>query len=145
MIFFTDRDLGSSFPQVLSEAGLHVEKHDDHFSDNNTPDDVWLSMVGQNGWFAISRDKHIRYRKNERDAVMQAGVGLFLIVGQAPHRVLAENFVDCIHKIEQFLNRHDPPFIAKVYQPPSEQLLRGSRKKGSVKLYLSHEEWLESV
>ncbi len=145
MIFFTDRDLGALFPQILSEAGLHVKKHDDHFSDNHTPDHTWLSMVGEKGWFAISKDKRIRCRKNERDAVMQAGVGLFLIVGQAPHRVLAENFVDCIHKIEQFLNRHDPLFIAKVYQPPSEQQLRGSRKKGSVKLYLSHEEWLESV
>ena len=41
MIFFADRDLGSSFPQILSDAGIHVERHDDHFP-NNTPDDIWL-------------------------------------------------------------------------------------------------------
>ena len=50
MIFFTDRDLGSLFPKILSDAGIHVEKHDAHFPDN-TPDDVWLPEVGGNGWF----------------------------------------------------------------------------------------------
>ena len=143
MIFFTDRDLGSLFPQILSEAGLPIEKHDDHFSDNNTPDDVWLPMVGRNDdWFAISKDKRIRYRQNELDAVMRAGVGLFLIVGHSNHRALAENFVACINKIEQFLNRHDPPFIAKVYQPAPEQRRRGSRKTGRVELWLSYRDWL---
>jgi len=141
VIFFTDRDLGSLFPQILSDAGIHVEKHDDHFPNNDTPDASWLSEVGRNKWFAISKDKRIRYRQNELNAVMQAGVGLFLVVGKASHREHAENFVTCINKIERFLNKYAPPFIAKVYRPSSEQQRRGSRKKGRVELYLSHEEW----
>ncbi len=142
MIFFTDRDLGALFPRIVSEAGLRVEKHDDHFADNHTSDDTWLRMVGQRGWLAISKDKRIRYRQNERDAVMEAGVGLFLVVGRACHRALAENFVACIHKIQNFLNKHDPPSIAKVYQPPpSKQKRLGSRKKGRVELYLSCADW----
>lgn len=141
MIFFADRDLGLLFPQILSDAGIHVERHDDHFPDN-TPDHIWLPEVGGNGWFVISRDKRIRYRQNELNAVMRAGVGLFLIVGQANHRVLAENFVSCIRKIERFLNRHSPPFVAKVYQPPSEQKRRGSRKTGRVEPWLSNRERL---
>lgn len=145
MIFFTDRDLGSLFPQILSDAGLQVEKHDDHFPDNNTQDDVWLPEIGRRGWLAISKDKRIRYKTNELDAVMRAGVGLFLVVGQASHRDLAENFVECVYKIEQFLNKHHPPFIAKVYRPSSEQKLRGSRKKGTVELWLSHKNWLNRV
>ena len=44
MIFFADRDLGSLFPQILSDAGIHVERHDDHFP-NNTPDDIWLQAT----------------------------------------------------------------------------------------------------
>ena len=142
MIFFTDRDLGSLFPQILSDAGIHVEKHDAHFPDN-TPDDVWLPEVGGNGWFVVSKDKRIRYRQNELNAVMRAGVGLFLVVGHANHRTLAENFVSCIHKIERFLNRHSPPFVAKIYLPPSEQKRRGSRKTGRAELWLSREAWLE--
>ena len=65
------RDLGSLFPQILSNAGLHVEKHDDHFPDRKTPDASWLSEVGRNGWFALSRDKRIRYRPNEQEATMR--------------------------------------------------------------------------
>ena len=68
MIFFTDRDLGEIFPRVLRDAGLTVERHDDHF-DQNTTDDVWLREVGGRGWIAISRNFRIRYQPNERDAV----------------------------------------------------------------------------
>lgn len=142
MIFFTDRDLGASFPRILSEAGLHVEKHDDHFPADSTPDEVWLRAVGERGWLVISKDKRIRYRPNERDAVMRAGVGLFLVVGQASHRALADNFVNCIAKIERFVKTHDPPFIAKVYRPSPQQQQRGSRKTGRVELWLSYEDWL---
>ena len=117
MIFFTDRDLGSVFPQILSDAGLHVEKHDDHFPDNNTPDDLWLPVVGRNGWFAISKDKRIRYRQNELNAMMRAGVGLFLIVGHTSQRALAENFVACIHKIDRFTKKQSPPSLQKSISP----------------------------
>ncbi len=141
MIFFTDRDLGSLFPRILSDAGIHVEKHDDHFP-HNTPDEVWLPKVGGYGWFVVSRDKRIRYRHNELNAVMLAGVGLFLVVGHSNHRTLAENFVSCIHKIDRFLTKHSPPFIAKVYAPPPEQRQRGSRKTGRVELWLSGQAWL---
>ena len=120
MIFFTDRDLGSLFPQILSNAGLHVEKHDDHFPDRKTPDASWLSEVGRNGgWFALSRDKRIRYRPNEQEATMRAGVGLFIIVGQASHQKLAEHFVACVPKITRFLRKHQPPFIAQTSESDS--------------------------
>ena len=142
MIFFTDRDLGSLFPQILSNAGLHVERHDAHFPDD-TPDDVWLPEVGANGWFVVSRDKRIRYRQNELNAVMRAGVGLFLVVGRGNHKTLAENFISCIPKIVRFLNRNSPPFVAKVYRPSSAQVRRGSRKTGRVELWLSNDAWRE--
>ena len=84
MIFFTNRDLGKTFPQVLRDAGLSVEKHDDHF-DQNTLDQVWLSEVGRRGWVAISRNLRIRYQPNERDAVMRSGARLFIVIGKVPH------------------------------------------------------------
>lgn len=30
-VFFTDRDLGEQFPEILAAAGLNVERHADHF------------------------------------------------------------------------------------------------------------------
>jgi hypothetical protein len=142
VIFFTDRDLGKIFPRVLQDAGLTVERHDDHF-DQNTSDAVWLREVGRRGWIAISRNFRIRYQPNEQDAVMRAGTGLFIVVGKVPHHELAENFVATISKIERFLKTNQPPFIARVYRPSAEQIRRGSRKAGRVELWLSYNNWYQ--
>ena len=85
----------------------------------------------------------MRYRPNEIAAVMRSGVPLFLVVGNASHQELAKNFVACINKVERFLSKHSAPFIAKVYQPSSEQKLRGSLKKGRVELWRSYQDWLD--
>ena len=139
MIFFADRDLGALFPRILSDAGLLVVKHDDEFADERTPDEVWLQRVGANGWFAISRDKRIRFRPNERQAVIREGVGLFLVMGNARHEELALNFVDCIGKIERFCDRHKPPFIAGVYRPTPLQRAKQRRPRGRVELLFPKE------
>jgi hypothetical protein len=31
LVFFTDRDLGTLFPEILKDAGFSVERHRDHF------------------------------------------------------------------------------------------------------------------
>jgi len=116
VIFFTDRDLGKTFPKILEASGFQVRRHDDLFQPD-AADEEWLSEVGRNGWFAISRDQHIHYRPNEKEAVIRAKVGLFIVIGKAPHRELAENFVRSRAVIERFAHRHKPPFIAKVYRP----------------------------
>ncbi|HEU4365091.1 MAG TPA: hypothetical protein VFT13_06450, partial [Candidatus Krumholzibacteria bacterium] len=97
--YFTDRDLGNLFPALLSAAGITVKRHDDHFGPA-TPDEAWLRKVGARGWFVLTHDARIRYKPNERDAVMAAGVGLFVLVGTVPHRELAENFVATIRSVE---------------------------------------------
>ena len=135
MIFFTDRDLGSLFPKILLDAGIQVETYNDHFKDNDTSDEIWLSEVGRNKWFAISKDRRIRYRPNERLAVMRAGVGLFIVIGtNATHQELAKNFVASYQKIEAFLEKHNPPFIAKVYRP-SAKGSQGRNQAGRIELW----------
>ena len=72
-VFFIDRGLGSIVvPETLRQAGVHVEIHASHFADN-TPDTVWLSDVGQQGWIVLMKDKHIRSRPHERQALIYAG------------------------------------------------------------------------
>jgi hypothetical protein len=66
-VYFTDRDLGKRFPEILRSAGLAVERHTDHFRDD-TPDDVWLEAVGKNGRIALTHDHRIRYKPNERES-----------------------------------------------------------------------------
>jgi hypothetical protein len=131
-VYFTDRDLGNRFPEILRSHGLKVEQHKDHFAPN-APDEDWLAVVGERGWLALTHDRKIRYKPNERDVVMRNRVALFVIVGKAPFAELAEAFVATIPQIERFLARHAPPFIAKVYRP--SPAIRSSRARGRVELW----------
>ena len=133
-VYFTDRDLGKRFPRFFESAGLTVERHADHFA-HDTPDEAWLEAVGKRGWIALTHDRRIRYKPNERDAVMRHGVALLVIVGKAPFPDLAGSFVNSRSVIEHFLGRHKPPFIAKVYRPSPAEIARRSTAPGRVELW----------
>jgi hypothetical protein len=51
LVFFTDRDLGTAFPEILKRAGLAVERHRDHFPPDCS-DQEWLAEVGKRDWVA---------------------------------------------------------------------------------------------
>ena len=101
-VYFTDRDLGIRFPEILRSAGLTVERHVDHFAPE-TPHEVWLQAIGERGWIALTHNRRIRYTPNERDAVMRRRVALLVIVGTAPYPDLAHAFVATVPRIERFL------------------------------------------
>jgi hypothetical protein len=113
---------------------LTVEWHADHFAPD-TPDEAWLAEVGRRGWIALTHDSRIRYKPNERDAVIRHGVGLLVIVGKAPFADLARGFVATLPSIERFLAGHEPPFIAKVYRPSPDDLRQQKNAPGRIELW----------
>ena len=134
IVFFTDRDLGSRFPETLAAAGLTVERHQDHFA-HDCADEVWLRSIGERGWVVLTHDRRIRYKPNELRAVMQYGVALLVIVGKAPHSELAHAFVATLPPIRRFLARNSPPFIGKVYRPSPSEVTRNPIAPGRVELW----------
>jgi hypothetical protein len=134
--YFTDRDLGKRFGEILKASGLTVERHVDHFAPD-TPDQVWLAEIGKRGWVALTHDRRIRYKPNERDAVIRHGLALLVIVGDAPFPELAHAFVATIPRIEQFLASHQPPFIAKVYRPAPDTTAPRRAEPGRIELWYS--------
>jgi hypothetical protein len=130
-IFFTDRDLGKQFPALLRKAGISVERHADHFPDD-AKDEDWIAEVGKRGWCVVTHDKRIRYKSNELAAVKRAGIAMFVLSGKVPHSVLAQNFINTIDRIEAFLVKHKPPFIAKIYLPATGELMRRPNAAGRV-------------
>ena len=134
VVYFTDRDLGKQFPQILSAAGLQVQRHADHFA-HNAPDEEWLATVGAKGWIALTHNSRIRYTANEREAVIAHGVRLLVIVGHAPYHALAKSFVATRERVEAFLTRHEPPFIAKVYRASPSELEKNPDAPGSIQLW----------
>jgi hypothetical protein len=134
LVFFTDRDLGKRFPEILSDAGLTVERHADHFAPD-CPDEVWLKEVGRHGWIAVTHDKRIRYKPNELAAVVRHRVRLLVVVGKAPYPELAATFVNTVPKIAAYIAAHPAPWIAKVYRPDSAALARQPDASGQVTLW----------
>jgi hypothetical protein len=81
VVFFTDRDLGNRFPDILSSAGLSVERHSDHFEPAG-PDEKWLAVVGAKRWVAVTHDSRIRYKPNELEAVVRHNVRLLVVMAK---------------------------------------------------------------
>lgn len=133
-VFFTDRDLGLTFPSILRGAGLTVERHADHFSHNCT-DEEWLATVAARGWVAVTHDARIRYKPNELAAVVRHKVALLVVVGKAPHAELARSFANTAPQIRRFLSAHHPPLIAKVYRPSPAEVGRNRQAPGRIELW----------
>lgn len=121
--FFTDRDLGKRFPDILAKAGLQVIRHHDLFQPGGS-DEEWLEYVGKNDCVAVTHDGRIRYKPNELSAVVEHRVSLLVVIGKVPFLELADNFVRSIGRIERFLDQNEPPVIAKVRRPTPADLLR---------------------
>ncbi len=133
-VFFTDRDLGKRFPEILRAAGLPVERHADHFA-HDCPDEDWLKEIGQRGWIAISHDGRIRYKPNERDAVIRHRVALLVVIGKVPYPELARAFVATQGRILRFIQQHQPPYIAKVYRPVATEAAKDPVAPGRIELW----------
>ena len=138
-VYFTDRDLGTLFPDILRNAGLAVERHADHFV-HNASDELWIAEVSRRGWVALTHNRRIRYVPNERQAVIDHRASLLVIVGHAPFPDLAHAFVVTLPRIERFIERHDPPFIAKVYRPSPADTARRPNAPGRIELWYPREQ-----
>jgi len=129
LVFFTDRDLGAVFPEILRAAGLAVERHRDHFAPD-CPDEDWLAEIGRRDWVALTHD--IRYKPNELATVIQHRVRLLVIVGKAAFPDLAASFVATRRRIEAFLEDAPRPVIAKVYRATPAELAENAAAAGRI-------------
>jgi PIN domain-containing protein len=134
VVFFTDRDLGLQFPAILRDAGIHVERHIDHFS-STCADVVWLRETARQGWIALTHDLRIRYKPNELAAVIEHKASLLVVMGRAPYPELARSFVNTLNAIVKFVARHPPPMIGKVYRAAPADLAKNPRTSGRVELW----------
>ena len=134
LLFFTDRDLGARFPDILLAAGLEVRRHRELFPPD-CPDEVWLEAVGGKGWIAVSHDTRIRYKPNELAAVVRHRVRLLVIIGKAPYPQLAMHFVATAPRVAEFVAQHAAPWIAKVYRPSAAELAKNQDAPGTVSLW----------
>lgn len=136
--FFTDRDLGKTFPRILREGGLSVERYADHFAERNVPDEEWIAFSGRTRWVAISHDRNIRSDPVAIRSVMENGARLFIVRGKnltGPEK--AEVFVSALRSVYRILEEQQAPFIATVRRSVG----LGGIVKPDVRLNLTYEDW----
>jgi hypothetical protein len=107
--------MGRQIAAALLEAGVDAITHDSIFSEQDTPDEVWLTRAGNEGWVVLTKDKLIRKRPIERRALLAAGVRAFVFSGGNLSGVeMAESIVRALSRILKIISNTPPPFIARI-------------------------------
>lgn len=89
-----------------------------------SPDREWLTRAGSEDWVVILRDKRIRRRPGERDALRKAGVRAFVLTGAGNYTrwqimaLLTARWA----AIERVALEHSGPYIYSVTQGGVERL-----------------------
>ena len=114
-VFFVDRCLGRKIVEALRAEGLRVESHEDHF-DDSAEDTHWIKKVGSKKWVALTKDSKIAKKQHERRAVIDANLRIFTLSNaNLTGDQMIELFKKNLRNIGRFLNKHEAPFIACVY------------------------------
>lgn len=111
-VFFVDRSIGRHIAvTALRDAGYEVIAHDERFS-QDTPDEEWLPEAGRNGWIVITRDKMIRRRQNELEAMCVAKVVAFVVTaGNATGEEIAAILVKHADRMVALAKGARPPAV----------------------------------
>ena len=119
---------GKQVAAALRDAGLKVETHATWFR-HDTPDEIWLTVVGYFEWVVLKRDKGIGKNVIELDALLDAGVKSFVMAsGQLKDVENAAIFIQSLSKIFEMIDANDFPFIAKVFRDSKVNLWKTKPK-----------------
>ena len=78
-------------------------------------DEIWLPLVGKNGWVLLTADKRIRYNLLEKRALDKNRVREFVFAsGNMSGQEMAEALEQGIRKMLRMCTRIDPPFVAAI-------------------------------
>ena len=114
---FLDRNLGKHvISERLRSERIAVEIHDDHLPPD-APDEDWIALVGSKNWLAITKDKNIRYRSAELDAIRRHSARVIVIrMKNATGPEIAEMLVTGRNRITSFAAKTPSPFVAGIYK-----------------------------
>lgn len=112
---YLDRNLGKHvIAGALRAVGIAVEVHDDHLA-ANAPDEEWISLVGRTQWLAITKDKNIRYRAAELEAIKEHGAKVLVVRAKnATGQDIADILIKANVQIQRFAQTHPAPFVAGI-------------------------------
>ena len=112
-MIFIDRSIPRSVADELRRASDEPVIYLDERFPPGTPDREWLAAAGREGWLVISRDKRIRRRPGERQAILANDVGCFILGWRK--NLTREEYVDVLvrslHEMRALFAETPRPFI----------------------------------
>jgi hypothetical protein len=112
--FLLDQNLIPGLARGMAAFGEGVTQLTDHFAPD-TEDVEWPRIIGERGWFLVTRDEAIRFHPAEREAFRRYDVGAFLLGGENRSRwELVEQLVRNRTAMREYAGRTRRPFMAKV-------------------------------
>jgi PIN like domain len=129
--FFLDRSLGRvAVPMLLRAAGWNLVTLAEHYGvpqDEQVADTKWIQDAATFGWPILMKDKRIRYRPAEIDAVIQYEAQCFVITrGDLPSAEMASRFMTVRQAIFEAVTTPGPYIYAvqadridRLYPPQS--------------------------
>ena len=114
--FFLDRSLGKTMASLLREAGHVVHLIADHYPNDasDIPDETWIAEGCSQGWVLLTKDKRIRYRAAELEA-LQEGHLFCLVSGTMNIAEMTQALLDALPKIVRAA-REEPVGFWHVYR-----------------------------
>ena len=116
MVLFFDRDVGTSLPRALDLLKLPtpIEYHQTHFP-IDSPDDEWMSEIGNRGWTLIGHDSRHHLERAELSAIKQYGMGCFYLWGSEAKRwEKALCFLRAYERILSVMAQAETPYIYRI-------------------------------
>ena len=84
----------------------------------------WLTIAGEKEWVVLTRDKNIRLREIERNALLAANVAAFVFTGGNASGVeTVEAVVAALPRIGKQLSNVQPPFICRITASGSVEMI----------------------
>ena len=135
-VFFIDHCLGTEkVAQSLRAAGVdaRVLVEEEGFSEDSEDVD-WLPVVANRGWAILTKDKRIRRRALEREAITRSGGGAFILAASGVGGdAIAEALVRALPQMIRIWNTRARPFIATVSARGSVTIVEGGARMGAIK------------
>ena len=79
VFYYLDRNLGKHvIAEALRASGAVVKVHDDHLP-ATAPDEDWIELAARKGWLAVTKDRNIRYRAAELEAIRDHGAMVLVV------------------------------------------------------------------
>ncbi|GGL46365.1 PIN-like domain-containing protein [Planomonospora parontospora] len=124
--FFVDRSLGRvAVPGLLRAAGWDLITLAEHYGvpeDEQVSDTRWIEDSAKRGWVVLMKDKRIRYRQAEIEAVIEHHARCFVVTrGDLTSTAYADRFIanqDAIFSV----SGTPGPFIYAVHTDRLERL-----------------------